>query len=173
MKDLLDVSSGDAARPLALSFEDEPTPARHRPPSRPQASPRASPAGRLASFAVDGVALSAAFCAVAGVGLIHEPYRFDALVREAPLWSSLAALLGVAYSFLFVGLAGRTPGMALAGRRVTTVRGDPLTPGEALLRALVALASVPALFGFALSLFDRRGQTLHDKLCGCVVAAVD
>lgn len=173
MKDLLDVSSEDAARPLALSFEDEPTPAPHRPSSPRQASPRASAAARLASFSVDLVALAAAFCAVAGAGLVHEPYPFDALVREAPLWFSLAVLLGVAYSFLFVGLAGRTPGMALAGRRVTTVRGDPLTPGEALLRALIAVASVPALFGFALSLFDRRGQTLHDKLCGSVVAAVD
>jgi hypothetical protein len=29
------------------------------------------------------------------------------------------------------------------------------------------------LFGFTLSLFDRRAQTLHDKVCGCVIVTVD
>ena len=36
-----------------------------------------------------------------------------------------------------------------------------------------ALLSLPSAFlgfsGFTLALFDARGQTLHDKLCRCVV----
>jgi len=34
------------------------------------------------------------------------------------------------------------------------------------------LSGALGMFGFVLALFDLRGQTLHDKLCGCV-AIVD
>ena len=55
-------------------------------------------------------------------------------------------------------------------QRLRTLRGPPPGPVVAFVRALLAVAcSVPGLFGFALALFDRRGQTLQDKLCGCVV----
>jgi len=44
---------------------------------------------------------------------------------------------------------------------------------SAFSRAVLSLLSASlALSGFALALFDRRRQTLHDKLCRCV-AIVD
>jgi uncharacterized RDD family membrane protein YckC len=97
-------------------------------------------------------------------------YALDLLFSAGALWAALGAILAVAYSWLFVALGGRTPGMALASQRVQTLHGDAPTPIEALLRALLAVPSAAlGLFGFTLALFDARGQTLHDKICGCVV----
>lgn len=91
-------------------------------------------------------------------------------VRDAmPLLLSLLAITAVSYSFVFVALAARTPGMAVAGLRVQTAHGAP-TPLEALARGVMSVVSgACGLFGFTLALFDPRGQTLHDKLCRCTV----
>ena len=67
-------------------------------------------------------------------------------------------------------IRGRTPGLAIAGLRLESVRGGSLGVDEALIRAAVAVPSAAfGLAGFALALLDPRGQTLHDKLCGTVV----
>lgn len=173
MQDLLDIASDPPAPPLALSFEDEPrslqrgaVPVRRGP--RPIGA-----AARAVSLALDGALVGSAFALVASAGLCREPYPLDALLREPGLWAGLLALVGMAYSFVFVALQGRTPGMAAARCELRTVVGDALSPLEALLRAVISAASTPALFGFVLAVFDRRGQTLHDKLCGCLVVAVD
>lgn len=79
-------------------------------------------------------------------------------------WLALAACLGVAYSWLFAALGGRTPGLALAHLKLVGPSGAPLSPGTALARAALALPSAALVAGFALALFDERGQTLHDKL---------
>ena len=97
-------------------------------------------------------------------------YYLEAFLSQAPFWLGFAACLALAYSWIFVALGGRTPGMAFTGQSLRRLGGDPLTPGEALLRALFSLPSAAlGLFGFVLALFDSRGQTLHDKLCRCVV----
>jgi uncharacterized RDD family membrane protein YckC len=97
-------------------------------------------------------------------------YWLDFTRDTSPLLAALLGLLAVAYSFVFVVLGGRTPGMAAAGLRVTTLHGDDPTPIAAFVRALLSLPSAAlGLFGFALAVFDARGQTLHDKLCRCVV----
>jgi uncharacterized RDD family membrane protein YckC len=100
-------------------------------------------------------------------------YWLDLLVRgpRLPLlWAGVAALLAVAYSWLFAVLGGRTPGLALAGLRLESVRGGSLSIAEALVRAALSVPSAAlGLAGFALALLDPRGQTLHDKLCGTVV----
>ena len=97
-------------------------------------------------------------------------YWLDFVRDTLPLLLALLGLTAVAYSFVFVALGGRTPGMALAGLRVRTLYRDDATPGLAFLRALLSLFSaLLGFFGFSLALFDARGQTLHDKLCRCVV----
>lgn len=99
-------------------------------------------------------------------------YWLDLLLtpRLPLLWVATAACLALAYSWLFAALGGRTPGMAIARLRLVTVEGKPLTPMAALTRAALSLASAAAgLAGFALALFDPRGQTLHDKLARTVV----
>jgi resuscitation-promoting factor RpfA len=92
--------------------------------------------------------------------------RLHAVHGVLPPAAVLGALLAVVYSSVFAFLwGGRSPGRWLFGIRLVDRRGLAPAPGRALARALLALFSF-ALFlaGFWLSLFDRRGQTLHDKL---------
>ena len=138
-----------------------------RPPRRvPQ---RGSPLGRAVAFAVDGILLALVIAAHAAIALRSSPYPLDAAVAAAPLWLALAAALAVAYSWFFAIFGGRTPGMALAGQGLQMLHGGSPTPVAALARALLSVVSAAGLFGFVLALFDRRAQTLHDKLCRCVV----
>jgi uncharacterized RDD family membrane protein YckC len=78
----------------------------------------------------------------------------------------LGLLLGFVYSAVFAILwGGRTPGRWLFGICLVDRRGVAPAPGRAVARALLAVVSFGlCLAGFWLSLFDRRGQTLHDKL---------
>jgi uncharacterized RDD family membrane protein YckC len=79
---------------------------------------------------------------------------------------ALALVLGLVYTAAFALLwDGRTPGRRLLGIRLVDRTGLAPAPGRAIARAVLALVSfVPFLAGFWLALFDRRGQTLHDKL---------
>ena len=107
-------------------------------------------------------------------GTASADYWLDLLLRGAHLpllWAAVAALLAVAYSWLFAFLGGRTPGLAAAGLRLESVRGGALTVDEALLRAALSVPSAAlGLLGFALALLDPRRQTLHDKIAKTVVA---
>jgi uncharacterized RDD family membrane protein YckC len=163
--DPLDISSDPPLHPLAISFDAaEPLTL----PGRPRKGHRAGPGRRLVAFAVDGALLASLFAALSALALWNNPYAVDQLRAQARLFAALFLLLAVAYSWFFVALAGKTPGMAAAGLRLRTLDGRDPTPQEALARALLALFSLPGLFGFLLALFDARGQTLHDKLCRCV-----
>jgi uncharacterized RDD family membrane protein YckC len=83
-----------------------------------------------------------------------------------PFAMALGALLAVVYSSVFGFLwGGRSPGRWLFGTRLVDRRGVAPAPERAVARALLGLVSFGlCLAGFWLSLFDRRGQTLHDKL---------
>lgn len=88
----------------------------------------------------------------------------------------LAGLLAFVYTTLFAFFFhGRTPGRKLFGIQLVDGGGDAPGPARALLRAGLALVSFGLfLAGFWLALFDRHGQTLHDKLTGTfVVRLVD
>ena len=155
----------------ALSFEAEPARAPVLIPVPPRAASRASTRSRLLAWSVDAalIGATAAACVAAGLRVSHVRYPFDFLRDTAALWCLLLAFTSVAYSSLLIALCGRTPGMALAGHHLRTPRDQAPTASEALLRAVLALLSAAlGLFGFVLAVFDRRGQTLHDKLCGCV-----
>lgn len=78
----------------------------------------------------------------------------------------LAGILAFVYTSLFAMLwSGRTVGRRLLGIHLVDATGHAPAPARALVRAGLALGSF-ALFlaGFWLALFDRHGQTLHDKL---------
>jgi uncharacterized RDD family membrane protein YckC len=79
---------------------------------------------------------------------------------------AVIALTAFVYSALFAMLwQGRSPGRRLAGLRLVDERGVAPGPLRALARAGLALVSFALLMGgFWLALFDRRGQTLHDRL---------
>jgi len=65
---------------------------------------------------------------------------------------------------------GRTLGRRLLGLRLVDMHGLAPAPGRAIVRAMLATLSFGLfLAGFWMALFDRRGQTLHDKLTSTYV----
>jgi uncharacterized RDD family membrane protein YckC len=65
---------------------------------------------------------------------------------------------------------GRTLGRLLLGLRLVDTHGLAPAPSRAIVRALLAVVSFGLfLGGFWMALFDRRGQTLHDKLTSTFV----
>ncbi len=90
-----------------------------------------------------------------------------ALIEKVALpGAALAALMAFAYSALFAFLMqGRTLGRRLAGIYLVDGKGHAPGPIRAIFRAVLSVVSFSFfLAGFWLALFDRRGQTLHDKL---------
>jgi len=146
---------------------------------------RARPAAlwqRITAFIVDGalvfgvlalyVGLAAALITPRGVpatqltgidGLMARVHQLHSVLAPCV---ALALVLGLVYTAAFALLwNGRTPGRRLLGIRLVDRSGLAPAPGRAIARAVLALVSfVPFLAGFWLALFDRRGQTLHDKL---------
>ena len=146
-----------------------------RAPAPPLEPPRTlrwvSAPGRLLAWSVDLTLLVAAnaACIAACVRAGHVRYPLDFLRQTAPLFGALFVLTAVGYAALLTALCGRTPGMVLAGHHLRRLDGSAPTTSEAMLRAALALPSAAlGLFGFTLALFDRRGQSLHDKLSGCI-----
>lgn len=173
MKLPLDISSDPSVRPLALSFGNEDETTDPVPLPIPALVPATvTPARRLLAFIADAALLSLIFAAHIALALFAEPYPLDALRSQARIFGALLAVLAVAYSWFFIALGARTPGMALLGLRLRTLHGSPPTLAGAFARALLSLPSAAGLFGFVLALFDARGQTLHDKLCRCI-AVID
>ena len=188
------IASDPPVAPVAVSFADEPVavvaevdvemeepvtepepaapPVSPAPPPRPRTPSRPSRGARLAGWGLDAAlvcGIAAGNVYVAG-RMCRTAYWLDFVREAAPLLLALVAVVALAYSFVFVALSGRTPGMALTGQRLRTLHGDDPTPAEALGRAALSLPSAAlGLFGFVLALFDARGQTLHDKLSRCVV----
>lgn len=80
--------------------------------------------------------------------------------------AALAGVLAFVYTTLFAFLwNGRTPGRRALGIHLVDNSGHAPGPVRALLRAGLSLVSFSLfLSGFWLALFDRHGQTLHDKL---------
>lgn len=115
-----------------------------------------------------------AAASVAGIhSLPEKAFGLDAIVQVLQAWSKilvpgavLAVVLGFVYSALFAFVwNGCSPGRKLAGIRLVDARGRAPSPARAVLRAALSLLSLALLLaGFWLALFDRHGQTLHDKL---------
>ncbi len=125
---------------------------------------------RTVAFGVDAVVITAVTIGVvAGIQLIVSVVSIDlhGLVEvTSPLLVAVLPALLAFYDFVFWGLAGRTPGMALLGVRVTTTTGRPVPWRSALIRAVV-LGYFP--IGSLWCLVDRRHQAVHDKLARTVV----
>ncbi|MEN9772024.1 MAG: hypothetical protein RJA58_667 [Pseudomonadota bacterium] len=56
--------------------------------------------------------------------------------------------------------------MQTLGLRVHSKDGEPVTPRQALIRALIAIPSTLGLIGFLWCLIDKDSQSLYDKLAG-------
>jgi uncharacterized RDD family membrane protein YckC len=158
--------------PVAVAFTSEP-PAATAVLRRSRG--RTSMGRRLLGWGLDlsGVGMLLTIHAVAASRLSAAPSVAELALAAPATWMALAAALAVTWSWVFVALWGRTPGMALTGQRLRTLKGTSLGVLTAFARALLSIVSAGlGLFGFVLALFDARGQTLHDKLCRCI-AVVD
>lgn len=130
----------------------------------PNPLPRAGLWRRLASLVYDGVLLF-------GI-LFVAAYLFVAFARDAqsgPLRLSfqiyLLAVCGAYFVYCWAG-TGQTLAMKTWGLRLVTAAGDPIAAPRALLRYLLAVASVGTGLGLIWALFDREGRFLHDRLAG-------
>lgn len=151
------------------AFEPAASKAPRGPPLQVVAEP-ASLVRRVAAWLVDVLFLGTVTAGfVVGAVLVIAP-------KGAALSKSLLAvvvpalllmgLLAFVYSTLCAFFFhGRTPGRRLLGLHLVDGSGEAPGPVRALLRAGLAVVSFGLfLSGFWLALFDRHGQTLHDKL---------
>jgi uncharacterized RDD family membrane protein YckC len=122
----------------------------------------------LVDLALIGLLVSGFFGAALAV--IGTP-SVSLLVSVAAPALGVVGFVAFVYTTLFAFLwRGRTPGRRLLGIHLVDATGQAPRAGRALVRAVLSLASFGLfLSGFWLALFDRKGQTLHDKLTSTFV----
>jgi uncharacterized RDD family membrane protein YckC len=139
---------------------------------------------QLGAWLVDAIVLSALFAlylfaaqAIAGKIPPSNQTGLDWIIDRAVAWrmvlmlgAALLAVLSFVYSSLFHALGGRTLGKRIFGLTLVDSTGRPPALARSAVRSLLAFASAGLLLmGFVLMLFDRKGQSLHDKLTGTFV----
>jgi len=141
---------------------------------------------RLLAFTIDTGAIAAVAAlylmlasSVAGVQTPQTGLSgLDALVIQVRALQSVlvpGAVLVLLLSLVYCAISaflwnGRTLGRRLLGLRLVDTHGLAPAPGRAVVRAVLATLSFGLfLAGFWMALFDRRGQTLHDKLTSTYV----
>jgi resuscitation-promoting factor RpfA len=122
----------------------------------------------LVDVAAIGLVVSGFFGAALAV--IGKP-SLSLLISVALPALGVVGFVAFVYTTLFAFLwRGRTPGRRLLGIHLVDASGHAPRAGRALVRAALSLASFGLfLSGFWLALFDRKGQTLHDKLTSTFV----
>ena len=140
---------------------------------------------RFMALAIDMLiqgAVVAAFVAVFGLGAAIFAVSFrDLFGRDGFLVLSVGVAVAILLTFLFtwgyflvfeVIWNGQTPGKRVAGIRVLTTRGEPVTLVHALVRNLLRLVDIlptSYMVGTICILVTRRGQRLGDLAAGTVV----
>lgn len=109
--------------------------------------------------------------------LFVAAYLYIALAQSTPSGLSrlifyfyLVSVCGAYFVFCWVR-SGQTLAQKTWGLRVTMVDGALLTPGRAIVRYLLALASVGSGIGLLWAAFDPQRQFLHDRLVGSRLVA--
>ena len=78
--------------------------------------------------------------------------------------------VGLVYTIGFWISQGATPGKMAVGIKITTVDGDDIDLGRALLRYVGYIASaIILLIGYLMIAFTREKRGLHDYIAGTVV----
>lgn len=141
---------------------------------------------RLLAFTIDTSAIAGVAAlylmlasSVAGVSTPQTGLSgLDAFVSQVRALQSVlvpGAVLLLVLSLVYCAISaflwnGRTLGRRLLGLRLVDTHGLAPAPGRAIVRAMLASLSFGLfLAGFWMALFDRRGQTLHDKLTSTYV----
>ncbi len=141
---------------------------------------------RLLAFSIDTGAIAGVaalyLMLASSVAGVHAPETAlsgpDALIVQMHALQSVlvpGVVLVLLLSLVYCAVAaflwnGRTLGRRLLGLRLVDTHGLAPAPGRAIVRAVLATLSFGLfLAGFWMALFDRRGQTLHDKLTSTYV----
>ncbi len=96
--------------------------------------------------------------------------NMEALVLVLALDLVVLFLLSLFYSVYFVGGWGRTPGHRYAGLIVVDLKDRPVGYMQAVLRYFGTLVAVlPAGLGHLLTILDKQGRGLGDRLAGTKV----
>jgi uncharacterized RDD family membrane protein YckC len=83
---------------------------------------------------------------------------------------AVAATIALLYSFLFVSLTGKTPGLRVLSSRVINVYGERPEWWRSLVRCIALLVGlIPLGLGLLWIGFDREKRGLHDWLAGTYV----
>ena len=92
------------------------------------------------------------------------------LVVESPASILLQFTIGIVYTIGFWTAEGATPGKMAIGLRITTVEGEPIDFGKAVLRYIGYFVSGITLgIGYLMIAFTRDKRGLHDLIDGTVV----
>jgi uncharacterized RDD family membrane protein YckC len=126
--------------------------------------------------------ISAALVAVFALGGVLASASFrDVFGRGSGTFLTVGVALAVLFTFMVtwgyfllfeVIWSGQTPGKRVAGIRVLTVRGEPITLIHALVRNLLRLVDMMPtsyMIGTIAILATRRGQRLGDLAAGTIV----
>jgi len=128
---------------------------------------------RALSFTIDDILVSFLFIAIFYENIISlaTPELMVAFI-QSNAWVLL--VLKVIYHTFFIGLNGMTVGKYfLKIKAVDANSGEILSWNMAFLRAIVrTIGEMLFYFTFYFAFFDKRNQTLHDKISNCVVIDV-
>ena len=106
-------------------------------------------------------------------------YLFIALAGDTPtgwlrpvFYAYLLFICGAYFVFCWVR-TGQTLAQKTWGLRLTCLDGSLLRPGRAILRYLLAVASVGSGIGLLWAVIDPDRQFLHDRLAGSRLVVAD
>jgi uncharacterized RDD family membrane protein YckC len=119
---------------------------------------------RLLATAVDSLILAVALSAFAAIFLRFNPVRGPLSVFAGTI-AALAALLWMAYQFLFIVYTGSTPGLSAAHLELAKFDGLPLTRRVRRWRVLASfLSAFSAGLGYLWCFLDQDSLTWHDRI---------
>ncbi len=121
-------------------------------------------------LAVVGISFVVAAEAAMSSGETRLLPSLDTLIDLSVPYFLVLFFLAFGYFTLFHFLAGQTPGKMLAGLRVETTEGEPLTFAQAFLRSVGGLLQLlPAGLGYLLVLSNPERRGWNDRLAGTQV----
>ena len=102
--------------------------------------------------------------------ILTIPNIIIGLVVESPGSILLQFAIGIVYTIGFWTAEGATPGKMAMGLRITTVQGEPVDFGKAVLRYIGYFVSGITLgIGYLMIAFTREKRGLHDYIAGTMV----
>ncbi len=127
---------------------------------------------RTVSFVIDDFTVSILFVIIfyEQLSVITTPELMKSFLLN---YSWVLLLLKLIYHTFFIGYNGMTIGKYIVKiRAIDEVTGGKLPWNRAFIRALVRIIGESLLyFTFIYAIFDKKVQTLHDKVVNCVVVS--